>query len=58
MPKCTQTLAKRGVTNWPLAELEASAPLLVLTRNHDRGPMFRAFVDVIQQTMAANVSGH
>ncbi|WP_277962730.1 LysR family transcriptional regulator [Pseudomonas sp. RIT-To-2] len=58
VPECTQTLAKRGVTYRPLADPEATAPLLVLTRKHERSPLVRAFVDVIQQTMAAKVATH
>jgi len=58
VPECTQTLAKRGVTYRPLAEPEASAPLFVLTRKHERGPLVRAFVDMIQRTMAAKVKSH
>ena len=51
VPQCTQTLAKRGVTYRPLAEPEATAPLLVLTRKRERSPLVGAFVDVIKQTI-------
>jgi len=50
VPQCTQALAKHGVTYRPLAEPEASAPLLLLTRKHERSPLVRAFGEIIRQT--------
>lgn len=51
VPQCTRTLVRRGVTYLPLAEPGASAPLLLLTRTHERSPLVRAFVEVIEATL-------
>lgn len=53
VPACTQALVKRGVAYRPLAEPGASAPLLLLTRKHERNPRVQAFVEVIEQALQA-----
>lgn len=53
VPQCTQTLVKNGVTYRPLAEPGAIAPLLVLTRKHERSPRVKAFVEIIEQILQA-----
>ena len=49
VPRCTQTLARTGVTYRPLLATEASAPLLVLTRQHGRGPLVERFLNVLEE---------
>jgi DNA-binding transcriptional LysR family regulator len=50
VPECAQALVKRGVVYRPLAEPGAVAPLLLLTRKHERSARVQAFVEVIKQT--------
>ncbi|MDW9405301.1 MULTISPECIES: LysR family transcriptional regulator [Pseudomonas] len=57
VPQCTRSLVRRGVSYLPLAEPGACAPLLVLTRRHERSPLVRAFVEVIEQTLRSGQSG-
>ncbi|MEE1890792.1 LysR family transcriptional regulator [Pseudomonas carassii] len=57
VPQCTRSLVWRGVTYLPLAEPGACAPLLVLTRRHERSPLVRAFVGVIEQTLRGGLAG-
>lgn len=49
VPHCTQTLARSGVTYRPLIATQATAPLLVLTRQHGRGPLVEAFMRVLEE---------
>lgn len=49
VPHCTRTLAKKGVTYRPLADPDACAPLLVLTRAQGRGLLVEAFMGVIDE---------
>ncbi|MDF9619483.1 LysR family transcriptional regulator [Pseudomonas entomophila] len=51
VPQCTRTLVRSGVTYLPLDEPGATVPLLVLTRRHERSPLVRAFVEVIERTL-------
>lgn len=39
------------MTYLPLDEPGATVPLLVLTRRHERSPLVRAFVEVIERTL-------
>ncbi|QXH58517.1 LysR family transcriptional regulator [Pseudomonas maumuensis] len=57
VPHCTRNLGRHDVTYLPLAEPEACAPLLVLTRRHDRSPLVQAFLEMIGQTPHAGLYG-
>lgn len=51
VPQCTQTLVKKGVTYRPLADSEARAQLLILTRAQGRSLLVEAFMGVIDELM-------
>ena len=53
MPRCTQTLAKKGVTYRPLADPSATAQLLVLTRKQGRSQLVDAFMGVLDELLQA-----
>ncbi|UCZ86324.1 LysR family transcriptional regulator [Pseudomonas sp. L5B5] len=48
VPRCTRTLAKKGVSYRPVADLGATAPLLVLTHGQKRSHLAQAFIGVIE----------
>lgn len=47
VPACTQSLMNKGVTYRPLAEVDACAQLLVLTRKQEHNLLIQAFMNVI-----------
>lgn len=51
VPQCTRTLAREGVIYRPLADPEAFAQLLVLTRAHGRGLLVEAFMGVVDELL-------
>nr|BFD40994.1 LysR family transcriptional regulator [Pseudomonas sp. FFPRI_1] len=53
VPRCTQTLAKKGVTYRPLAAADATAQLLVLTRRQGHSPLVEAFMGVLDELLQA-----
>lgn len=53
VPQCTQTLVKKGVTYRPLADPEACAQLLILTRTRGRSLLVEAFMGVIDELLQA-----
>jgi len=57
VPRCTQTLAKKGVTYRPLADPSATAQLLVLTRKQGRSPLVEAFLGVLDELLRAQPGG-
>lgn len=53
VPQCTRTLVKKGVTYLPLADSEACAQLLILTRAQGRSLLVEAFMGVIDELLNA-----
>lgn len=53
VPRCTQTLAKKGVTYRPLTDPGATAQLLVLTRKQGRSQLVDAFMGVLDELLQA-----
>ncbi|POA29318.1 MULTISPECIES: LysR family transcriptional regulator [unclassified Pseudomonas] len=51
VPQCTRTLAKKGVTYRPLADPEACAQLLILTRTQGRTLLVEAFLGVVDELL-------
>ena len=51
VPECTQSLMNKGVTYRPLAEVDACAQLLVLTRTETKSVLVDAFLAVIAQPL-------
>lgn len=51
VPQCTKTLAKKGVTYRPLADPEACAQLLILTRTQGRTLLVEAFLGVVDELL-------
>lgn len=51
VPECTQSLMNKGVTYRPLAEKDACAQLLVLTRTEGRSVLVDAFLAVINDLL-------
>ncbi|MFC6301284.1 LysR family transcriptional regulator [Pseudomonas sp. CCM 7893] len=53
VPECTQSLMNKGVTYRPLADPDACAQLLVLTRAEGRSLLVEAFMAVINKRLQA-----
>ncbi|CRM96905.1 Ben and cat operon transcriptional regulator [Pseudomonas sp. 22 E 5] len=51
VPACTQSLMNKGVTYRPLAEVDACAQLLVLTRKQEHNLLIQAFMNVINRVI-------